>query len=233
MLPTTRNALTYQLAKFNGFSQHNDVTGNIDELRSFIFTFYMSGCYREFWEKLKDEDKDEFNKQISSFIFAYLTGITPVNARLLIALYDNNQIHELSGLTDITFDDTKHKFLLHFKDGKINECTYLIDSSGLGYDVSRSHPNFPLLNNLISHGYLVPRKYGGILLNDCGQMINQDNQVQRNLFCIGPIASYGHPFPTPYASFIAIDAVEKALMALSRNLLLGNEVNLSEFKVAR
>jgi len=211
--PTTRAALEYQIAKFKHLPHDNEKIGNIDHLRSFIFTFYFSGCYQEFWDKLQETGKEEFNRQLYSHLFAYLTGITPLNAELLLTLYQRDQIHEQSGLTQITYDDENKKFIISFKDGKKHEADYLIDSSGLGYDITKC--NFPLLKNLIERGYLVPKKWGGILLNDCNQVVNRENQVQSNLFCIGPIASYGKAFPTPYASFIAIEEVEKSLNAVN------------------
>lgn len=214
-LPRPQTALSYQIKKYKRCSVSDELVGNIDELRSFIFSFYFSGCYAEFWNKLKDEDKEIFNQQFYSFIFAYLTGITPLNTQLLLELYDRNMIIEKNGLTSIHYDNEKERFILHFSNDDTEEAQYLIDSSGFGYDISKMNTNYPLLSNLVTKGFLVPEKLGGIQLNDKGQAFNRDNQLQSNLICIGPTASYCHPVPTPYASFIAMDAVQKALSALT------------------
>jgi uncharacterized NAD(P)/FAD-binding protein YdhS len=210
-LPTTKAALSYQWKKYIDEPVENGPIGNIDELRSFIFTFYFSGCYGEFWDKLRENDKIEFNNQMYSHIFAFLTGIPPLNARLLLNLYERDQIHEQSGFAKVTYHAEQEKFILHFKDGTIQETEYLIDSTGIGYDISKC--NFPLIQNLYKRGLLVPKKWGGILLNDYAQPFDAQGQLQENVFCIGPTASYGHKYPTPYASFIAIEAIEKVLNA--------------------
>src|SRR5207253_1468378 len=110
----------------------------------------------------------------------------------------------------------------------IEETRYLINASGLGYDISKFNADFPLLRNLIEKGFMISKKYGGIVVTDCGQAINRDNHIQKNLICIGPTASYGHQFPTTYASFIAIDAIEKALKAINlSSLQITNESKLN------
>jgi len=216
-LPGPQSALSYQMKKYQHHPVSDTDIGNIDELRSFIFNFYFSGCYAEFWSKLKDDDKITFNQQFYSFIFAYLTGITPLNAQLLLELYDRNLIVEKSGLISIQYDNSDARFHLEFSNGDKEEAEYLIDTSGLGYDISKQSANIPLVSNLVRKGFLVPGKLGGIQLNDFGQVFNHENELQSNLICIGPIASYCHPAPTPYASFIAINAVQKALSALNFN----------------
>ncbi|VVC75401.1 hypothetical protein AQUSIP_06910 [Aquicella siphonis] len=216
-LPRPQTALSYQIKKYKKDPLSDDSIGNVDELRSFIFNFYFSGCYAEFWDKLKDEDKADFNQRLYSFIFAYLTGITPLNAQLLLELYDRDLIVEENGLTSVRYDSNKKRFILKFSNDDEEEAEYLIDSSGLGYDISKQNANFSLLSNLVTKGYLVPARFGGIQLNDYGQAFNGENELQSNLICIGPAASYCHPVPTPYASFIAIDAVQKALSALTFN----------------
>jgi hypothetical protein len=214
-LPRPQTALLYQIKKYKQQSDYDQSIGNVDELRAFIFHFYFSGCYVEFWNKLKDDDKEIFNQQFYSFIFAYLTGITPLNAQLLLELYDRNLIVEKSGLMSIQHTDDK--FVLQFSNGDREEAKYLIDSSGLGYDISKRNANFPLLTNLIKKGFLVSNKFGGIQLNEHGQVFNYENKLQSNLFCIGPTASYCHPAPTPYASFIAIAEVKKSLSVFNTN----------------
>lgn len=212
--PATRAALTYQMRKYTHLPVADSAVGNIDELRSFIRTFYHSGCFAEFWDKLRDEDKPEFEKQLSSRIFAYLTGITPLNARLLLELYEKNIIREHCGLRSIEYDDDNRNFRLIFNDGSSEAARYLINASGFGYDISRFHPDFPFLRQLVEKGFLVPGQSGGIKLNDSGQAVNRHGRVQNNLFCIGPVASYGHKYPTPYAFFIAAAAIGKALNAI-------------------
>jgi uncharacterized NAD(P)/FAD-binding protein YdhS len=209
--PSTKSALNYQMDKYKGIPVDHTRIGNIDELRSFIFTVYFSGCYQELWSKLKEEDKELFTQQLYSHIFAYLTGITPINARLLLELYNREQINEQAGLSKVTYDDQKQKFVIHYHDKETHEADYLIDASGFGYDPSKGCENFPLLKCLIKKGYLTPKTHGGILLNEYSQMFNQDGTLQKSLFCFGPLASYDHQFPTPYASFIANKTIEKSL----------------------
>jgi len=210
--PRTSTVLRYQLAKYeNSSSVANLDMGNVDEFRSFIFKFYFSGCFAEVWEKLKDDEKENFNKQFFTFFFSYLTGTTPLNARLLLELYERKQICEKHGIKLISHDIKKNRFILHFENGETEEAEYIIDSSGLGYNISKQSTDFPLLSNLVKKGILVPGKFGGILLNEFGQAIDKNNRLQPNLVCIGPTAAYCHPIPTPYGSFIAVETVEKAL----------------------
>lgn len=216
-LPGPRDTLAYQLSKYKKFPVSDELIGNVDELRSFVYNFYFSGCYAEFWSKLKDDDRELFKQKLYSLLFACLTGITPLNSQLLLALYDRDLILEKSGLTDIRYDGNKERFILQFSNGDTEEAEYLIDSSGLGYDISKQNTEFPLLSNLVRKGYLVPSRLGGIELSENGQAFDNKHELQPGLFCIGPIAAYCHPVPTPFAAFMAVDAVQKALSAHTVN----------------
>jgi uncharacterized NAD(P)/FAD-binding protein YdhS len=215
--PSIVNALDYQVAKKYEQTPRYNSPGNIDELRAFIKYFYFNGCYKEFWEKLEDSEKTLFTKFMYSQIMAYLTGITPVNARLLLELYERNMIIEHVGLREVTYDESKKKFILSFQSGKTIEVEYLIDASGLSYDISQCHTDFPLLKNMVAKGYIVPKKHGGILRNANNQTINNEGKVQSNLFCIGPVASYSYHYPTPYASFLVFNEVNQTLQGLKTN----------------
>lgn len=207
---STIKVLEYQISKFDNKQQLNAPLGNIDELRSFIKYFYFNGCYKELWEKLGDSKKTLFTNLMYSQIMAYLTGITPLNARLLLELYKREMIKEHIGVTLVSYDASKQKFLLHFQSGEIIEAEYIIDASGFGYGVSRCTDS-SLLHNLIIKGLIVPKEHGGILVNASSQVLNNRDETQKNLFCIGPVASYGYQYPTPHASFLVFNAVDRAI----------------------
>lgn len=213
-LPKPREALSYQMNKYTKKPNSNDNIGNVDELRSFVINFYFSECYQLFWDKLKEEDRQAFSLKFYSFICAYLTGITPLNAQLLLELYDRKLVIERNGLKSIQYDDTTETFSLNFENGDVELADYVIDTSGYGYVLDKPSADFPLLCNLVKKGYLVPGRFGGIELNDASQAINRRRELQPNLICIGPVASYCHPVPTPFSTFIAIDAIEKAVHEL-------------------
>lgn len=213
-LPGPRDALRYQMNKYTNNTKSLDGIGNIDELRSFVIKFYFSDCYRLFWNKLKDEDKKAFYTQFYSFICAYLTGITPLNAQLLLELYDRQLVVERSGLTSIQHNEATNRFEVTYANDEVEQAEYLIDASGYGYMLDNLNTDNLLLCNIVKRGYLVPARFGGIELSEFGQAINHRNELQPNLICIGPVASYCHPIPTPFSTFIAIDAIEKAVREL-------------------
>lgn len=222
-LPTTQQALNYQLKKYDGQPINSDF-GNIDELRSFAFSFYIEGCYEAMWNKLGEEDKMEFNKFFFSQLFAFVTGSTPVNARLLLELYERKQIIEKSGLERVEYDPVMAKFILYFKDGLIERAEYLIDATGINYDIGKVYDN-KLIENLLAKGYLSKQPFGGIRVNADYTVISSSDKNIKNFYCFCPIATYGQR-PSPYASFIAMNSIKKALdcMAISKeeNCSIGN-----------
>ncbi|CAM2769460.1 FAD/NAD(P)-binding protein [Legionella worsleiensis] len=210
---SARDILEYQVSKFDKKPYLKPSLGNIDELRSFIKYFYFNGCYKELWEKLGDSEKTLFINLMYSQIMAYLTGITPLNARLLLELHNREMIKEQIGVTQVTYDESKQKFLLYFQSGEIIEAEYVIDASGFGYDISRCLDS-SLLHNLVIKGFIVPKEHGGILINASSQVLNSRGEVQKNLFCIGPVASYGYQYPTPHASFLVFNTVDHAVNSI-------------------
>lgn len=213
--PTTKEVLHYQITKYDHQIPENIEIGNIDETRSFFLTFYMRGCYQKIWETLSEEDKQEFNTQFFTTIMAYLTGITPINARLLYELYKKDMIVDHSGVSSITYNKEKQKFIIEFSQKTPIEANYLINASGYSYDVSRTNTLTPLVNKLVANGLVVPKKWGGIEIMDSGNLIGKNKKILTGLFCIGPFASYNHKYPTPYASFIAIEAARNAVAAIN------------------
>lgn len=218
--PSTSMALSYQLAKYEKRAVLPESTpcGNIDELRAFVKTFYFGGAYEAFWTVLTDEGKESFNKLMFTQIMAYLTGITPVNTRLLLELYNSGRVIEKSGLTAVAYDEESQEFLLHFAAGKTEKAKYLIDTSGYSYDISHCNTDLPLLQGAVAKGFLVPKPFGGIEINDAGQPKNLNGKVQRSLFCVGPVASFGDKYPTPHASFLVFNASVKAATKLGDDL---------------
>ncbi len=148
-------------------------------------------------------------------IMAYLTGITPVNTRLLLALYDSGSMLEKSGLTAIDYDEESQEFQLHFATGETEMAKYLIDTSGYSYNISNCNTDLPLIQGAVTKGLLVPKPHGGIEMNDACQPENWYGEVQRSLFCIGPVASFGAKYPTPHASFLVFNATDKAATSLN------------------
>ncbi|MGQ3891195.1 FAD/NAD(P)-binding protein [Legionella sp. CNM-4043-24] len=218
--PSTSMALSYQLAKYEKRAVLPELTpcGNIDELRSFVKTFYFNGTYEAFWTALTYEGKESFNRLMFTQIMAYLTGITPVNTQLLLELYNSGQVMEKSGLTSVGYDEQSQEFLLYFAAGETEKAKYLIDTSGYSYDIRHCNTDLPLLKGAVAKGLLVPKPFGGIEINDAGQPINLNGKVQRSLFCVGPVASFGDKYPTPHASFLVFNASDTAATRLSDDL---------------
>lgn len=227
--PSTSVALTYQLAKYEKCAvlQESTPCGNIDELRAFVKAFYFNGAYEAFWTALSDEGKESFNKLMYMQIMAYLTGITPVNTRLLLELFNSGRVIEKSGLTSVGYDEESQEFLLHFATGETEKTKYLIDTSGYSYDISYCSTDLPLLQGAVAKGLLVPKPIGGIEINDAGQPKNRNGTVQRSLFCIGPVASFGDKYPTPHASFLVFNASGKAATRLSDDLKMSSGASQS------
>lgn len=148
---------------------------------------------------------------------AYLTGITPVNARLLLGLYNSGRVVENAGLIAVDYDHENQEFLLRFAESETIKAKYLIDTSGFGYDISNT--SLPLIQKAVAKKVLVPKKHGGIEMNDAGQPLNEKGEVQRSLFCIGPVASFGEKYPTPHASFLVFTASYKAVARLGDELM--------------
>jgi uncharacterized NAD(P)/FAD-binding protein YdhS len=213
--PKTKNVLTYQLAKYDGAQLPNDKIINVDQTRSFFLDLYMGGCYQKLWEALREEDKDEFVMQFFTTIMAYLTGITPLNARLLLELYNREMIIEHSGLSEIVYDENKNKFIIIFINKQTLEANYIINTSGYGYDVSNANSQIPLIRKLIHDGLMVPKRFGGIEITKQGQLITRDKEILDNVFVIAPFAFYNHKYPTTYASFIAVEAAKNAVEAVA------------------
>lgn len=211
--PSTSTALTHQLAKFDKRSVPigTPPCGNVDELRAFIKVFYLNGAYEAFWNALTDEGKDSYIKlMFTSQILAYLTGITPVNTRLLLELFNNGRLVEKSGLTSVNYDEERQIFQVHYASGETEEAKYLIDTSGYSYDIRHVNTELPLIKGAFTKGFLVPKPHGGIEINDACQPKNRNGEVQRSLFCIGPVASFGDKYPTPHASFLIFSATSNA-----------------------
>lgn len=218
--PSTFNALSYQLAKYEKRTDQSVFghSGNIDELRAFIKAFYLNGAYEAFWTVLTDEGKVSFSKFMYIQIMAYLTGITPVNTRLLLALYDSGQVREQPGLSAVSYNEENQEFLLHFETGDLIKTKYLLDTSGFGYDISHCNTNLPLIQHAIAQGLLVSKLHGGIEMNEASQPVNAKGEVQRSLFCIGPVASFGEKYPTPHAAFMVFSATSNAVARLDSEL---------------
>lgn len=217
--PSTPAALSKQLTKYEKGTELPESThiGNIDELRAFIKTFYFNGTYEAFWAALTEEGKASFIKLMYTQIMAYLTGITPVNTRLLLKLYNSGKLVEKSGLTAIDYDEKSQEFLLHFASGETRRAKYLIDTSGYSYDIRHCNIDLPLIRSAVAKGVLVPKNYGGIEVNDSCQPKNLKGEVQKSLFCIGPVDSFAK-YPTPHASFLVFNASEKAAKRLNYEL---------------
>jgi len=214
--PSVTHTLEYQLAKYEQ-QQQRYTTGNVDEFRAFVKYFYFNGCYKTFWETLEDHQKTLFTRFMYSQIMAYLTGITPLNTRLLLELYERNMLVENPGIKDVQYDEKNKNFLLLFETGKEITADYVIDASGFSYQVNQCQVIFPLIRNLVTNGYLVPLKQGGISRTPCFQTINSQGEIQKNLFCIGPVASYGWNFPTSHASFQVFNDVNHIMEAFSQH----------------
>ncbi|CAM2799818.1 FAD/NAD(P)-binding protein [Legionella worsleiensis] len=214
--PSTLTALSYQLAKYEKQTLLPESTpcGNIDELRAFVKAFYFNGTYEAFWSALTAEGKESFNRLMYTQIMAYLTGITPVNTRLLLELYNCGRVIEKSGLVDVEYDEESQEFLLRFSESGVEKAKYLIDTSGYSYDLTYCNLDSPLLQSALVKGVLVPKPFGGIEINDAGQPKNINGKVQPTLFCIGPVASFGDKYPTPHASFMVYNASDKAATIL-------------------
>ncbi|MGX8727876.1 FAD/NAD(P)-binding protein [Legionella pneumophila] len=202
-LHSSTEALRYQMNKFDHLLENNPIPGNIDELRAFIKTFYFSGCYTHMWQSLNVEGKEQFLKYFYSLLMAYLTGITPVNARIMLHLYEKNRIIEHHGLASVNYDEVNHRFRLLFTSGEVLHATTLIDATGYRYKPDPNSVKPMLLDNLAQTGLITAKPYGGIHLTDHYQVIDKHGKVHENLFCIGPIANYNHPVPTPHSSFMA------------------------------
>ncbi len=136
-------------------------------------------------------------------LMAYLTGITPVNARIMLHLYEKNRIIEHHGLASVNYDEVNHRFRLLFTSGEVLHATTLIDATGYRYKPDPNSVKPMLLDNLAQTGLITAKPYGGIHLTDHYQVIDKHGKVHENLFCIGPIANYNHPVPTPHSSFMA------------------------------
>lgn len=227
--PSTFMALSYQLAKYEERAGLPESTpcGNIDELRAFVKMFYFNGAYEAFWTALTDEGKESFNKLMYTQLMAYLTGITPVNTRLLLELYNSGRVVEKSGLTAVEYDEESQEFLLHFTAGETEKAKYLIDTSGYSYNILRCNMDLPLLQGAVAKGLLVPKPFGGLEINEAGQPINLNGQIQRSLFCVGPVASFGDKYPTPHASFLVFNASDKAATRLSDALKMSSGASQS------
>ncbi|HAT1867333.1 TPA: hypothetical protein JBK40_12975 [Legionella pneumophila] len=207
-LPGATEALRYQMNKFDHLAENNPIPGNIDELRAFIKTFYFSGCYTHMWQSLNAEGKEQFLKYFYSLLMAYLTGITPVNARIMLHLYEKNRIIEHQGLVSVSYDEVNHRFLLLFASGEVLHATTLIDATGYRYKPDPNIVKPMLLDKLVQTGIITANLYGGIHLTDHYQVIDARGKVHKNLFCVGPVASYNHPVPTPHSSFMVYRDVE-------------------------
>ncbi len=220
--PSTSMALSYQLAKYEKRAVPPEFKscGNIDELRAFIKSFYFNGAYEAFWTALTEEGKESFNRLMYTQIMAYLTGITPVNTRLLLKLYNEGDVIEKSGLTRVDYDEKSQEFLLYFASGEIEKAKYLLDTSGYSYNIGHCNMDCPLAQNAVAKGLLVPKHHGGIEINNSCQPKNRNGKVQQNLFCIGPVASFAEKYPTPHASFLVFNASEKAAKRLNHELLI-------------
>src|SRR3989338_1648037 len=132
------------MKKMEGSHAQPFPAGNIDELRAFIKTFYLNGCYAVMWQSLNDEGKKNFLNCFYSLLMSFLTGTSPVNARLLLALYQNQRIIEHHGLTDISYDEEKQCFILSLDTGERLEASLVIDASGYRYQPD-AQANKPML----------------------------------------------------------------------------------------
>ncbi len=214
MPPNTRDVLKYQLAKYDQEPLPDEKICNIDQTRSFFFDLYVGGCFQKLWEALCEEDKAEFTNQFLTTMMSFLTGITPLNARLLLELYNRDMIVEHSGLSSIVYDENKDKFIIEFTNKQTLEANYIINTSGYGYDVANANCQTPLIRKLVENGLMVPKRFGGIEITKQGQLINRKKEILDNLFVIAPFSFYNHKYPSPYASFIALEMAKNAVAAV-------------------
>jgi uncharacterized NAD(P)/FAD-binding protein YdhS len=214
-LPNTYQTLNYQIDKLNRKPEMALIPGNIDELRAFIKSFYFSGCYTAMWESLNEEGKEEFQKFFYSFLMAYLTGTTPINARFLLHLFEAKQMVEHQGLMSVAFDEGQQEFQLLFESGEILRCKTLIDSSGYSYKPNHTKERSMLLDKLAQNGLISPLTHGGMQLTESYQIIDKHQVTHEALFCLGPVASFNHPVPIPHSSFMVEQDVEVAVKQLA------------------
>ncbi|MDF1929603.1 hypothetical protein PGH45_05385 [Legionella pneumophila] len=207
-LPNATEALRYQMNKFDQLPEDNPTIGNVDELRAFIKSFYFGACYTHMWQSLNAEGKEQFLKYFYSLLMAYLTGITPVNARIMLHLYEKNRIIEHHGLASVSYDVVNHRFQLLFTSGEVLHAATLIDATGYRYKPDPNSVKPMLLDKLAQTGLISTKTYGGIHLTDHYQVIDTLGKVHENLFCVGPIANYNHPVPTPHSSFMVYRDVD-------------------------
>lgn len=217
-LPSAQEALLYQMNKFDKKPEHPSSKGNIDELRDFFKSFYLNGCYEWMWKSLNDEGKSQFLNYFYSLFMSFLTGITPVNARCMLALYERGSIIEHQGLTSVYFDEKSQCFILSMASGEQLKAKFLIDASGYRYRPDEHNNNPMLPDRMAQSGLIQSKPLGGLQLTDSFQIIDSKGRIHPSLFCIGPVANFNHPVPTPHSSFMVGPSVEKAIEQLAMTL---------------
>ncbi|KTD20086.1 Uncharacterised protein [Legionella lansingensis] len=120
----------------------------------------------------------------------------------MLHLYEHQRIIEHQGLVSVSYDEQSRTFQVSLASGEVLHASTLIDASGYRYKPNPNSIKPMLLDKLAGNGLISVRTYGGIDLTDHYQGIDVHGKVHENLFCIGPVASYNHPVPTPHASFM-------------------------------
>lgn len=167
--------------------------GSLNELCSFVSLFLKTGTYKAMWDALDAEGQEEFYKHFFSKIYSYITGIPVINARFLKALYDENRIQELSGVTNLRHDPEKNEYVFSFKDGTEKHATHVVNATGVGRDITKHFHQWPLLKKLMEKGIITTTKFGGIITNEHGQVIAKNGEPLPNIIAVGSCVFKGVP----------------------------------------
>lgn len=182
------------------------------------------------WEALDEDGKKEFLEKYHTFWMTYLAAFPVDNAEKILSLLKGGLLETYSGLEKVSYNTESKLFKVNLRDGKYLQGEYLVNATGQGHDITQA--DSPLLQNLLTNGYIKPHALGGIEVDFKSlRVIGKNNNIP--LFIVGD-PTWGACMATADLSQIVNNQIPRVINSILKplktkyqmSLLISNSSNL-------
>nr|MBI1230530.1 hypothetical protein [Cytophagales bacterium] len=139
------------------------------------------------WDWLSIEEKQRFKKWLGPYWTVTRYGMPLINARRLADLFQKGKLEVNFPMRDVTFDETKQRFLLQFADVWCDEREFLINATGPSKNVEKMQS--VLIQNLLKKGIIEAYPVGGIVVDPSKMEVISSKERVKNLYAVGHICN--------------------------------------------
>ncbi|MCF0059131.1 FAD/NAD(P)-binding protein [Dyadobacter sp. CY356] len=138
------------------------------------------------WNMLDEAARLKFKKWLGNYWAVNRHCMPMVNALRIEKLFNSGQLHVVSELDDVAYDQEDKTFVLSYQD-KSDKVEYLINATGPASAVKDMKSE--LVQHLAKTGLIEPEKTGGVKINtETMQLIQQGKSVP-NFYALGHLAN--------------------------------------------